>query len=121
MKDLGTIEARRYLDGVNDSSAAIREITCTECNRLLMIVSKDHREAYRIRCGNCGTSHIYNVFPVGFPTLAEDEDEFEEEDDFDEEGDEDDPEAVPIWCRFFRKIQTAKRSDKHKHEKRSRR
>lgn len=102
MKDLGTIKAQRYLNGASDRSAAIRKISCTECNRLLMIVSTDHREAYRIRCGNCGTSHIYNVFPIGFPTSPEED--FEEEDDFDEEGDEDPPEATPIWCRFFRTV-----------------
>ena len=107
MQNIGTVK-RTLIQSDMRPSAVIREISCRSCGVVLMIVPGNLKDAYRVRCGNCGTSHTYQTFPVGFQA-TEDEDEDQDE-DLDE--DEDAPETVPIWCRFRRKIR--RRSIKRK-------
>ncbi len=105
MQNIGTVK-RTLIQSDMRPTVVIREISCRSCGVVLMIVPGNLKDAYRIRCGNCGTSHTYQTFPVGFQA-NEDEDE-----DQDEDQDEDEPETVPIWCRFRRKIR--RRSIKRK-------
>ena len=103
MQNIGTVKCTLIQSDMRPT-VVIREISCRSCGVVLMIVPGNLKDAYRIRCGNCGTSHTYQTFPVGFQA-NEDEDE-------DQDEDEDEPETVPIWCRFRRKIR--RRSIKRK-------
>ena len=115
MQRLGTICHPLVKRDMKETSTLIREISCKSCDALLMVVPGNHREAYRIRCGRCGTTHIYQTFPVGFYTDPNED----ENDDFDEDEDDDEhtPQAAPIRCRAFHKT---KRRNTHRKERKSR-